>query len=341
MAMPEAYDTHLGEGGSGLSGGQRQRVSIARALLTDPRVLILDEATSSVDTESEKEIQDAIAALSHGRTTIAIAHRLSTLRNSDRIFVMDRGELKEVGTHYELMAKNGIYARLVRLQTQLTKEDSVDGLQDENDYLELQRKAEEEQENRAVPEFKGVRFLEPGELEFGYDGHGFPTVRVEELDGEFHRMRAYRARPATMPHRFISVGYQTEIGTIREIGMLPDMRKLSREDRECMDVALGVRYFLYNIRRITSLKEDLGILLWDVETDRGPKQFSIGRDHNRVDHWGMHGRLIRDMNDNRYVISDMRELDAIGRSSFNLHIYWCPYKEKEAEELATVEAGAG
>ena len=120
--MPGAYDTKLGERGAGLSGGERQRVSIARALLCDPRILILDEATSSVDTESEQEIQKALATLCKGRTTIAIAHRLSTLKNADRIFVMDEGRIVEQGTHEELLElKDGIYHKLVRIQTELTR----------------------------------------------------------------------------------------------------------------------------------------------------------------------------------------------------------------------------
>jgi len=117
-----AYDTRLGEHGAGLSGGERQRVSIARALLCNPRVLILDEATSSVDTESEQEIQKALLELSKGRTTIAIAHRLSTLKNADRIFVVDDGKIVESGTHEELMEiQDGIYRELVLIQTRLTK----------------------------------------------------------------------------------------------------------------------------------------------------------------------------------------------------------------------------
>lgn len=115
------YDTKLGENGAGLSGGERQRISIARALLCDPRILILDEATSSVDTESEQEIQKALVVLCRGRTTIAIAHRLSTLKNSDVIFVFDEGRIAEAGTHEELMEKQGIYHKLVMIQTRLTK----------------------------------------------------------------------------------------------------------------------------------------------------------------------------------------------------------------------------
>ena len=119
MRLPSGYDTRLGERGAGLSGGERQRVSIARALLCDPDILILDEATSSVDTESETQIQEALAVLCKGRTTIAIAHRLSTLRGADKIYVIDNGRVAESGSHRELMEKEGIYHQLVIMQTQL------------------------------------------------------------------------------------------------------------------------------------------------------------------------------------------------------------------------------
>ena len=116
LRLPHGYDSLVGERGHGLSGGERQRISIARALLIDPRVLILDEATASVDTETEKEIQKALDNLVHGRTTIAIAHRLSTLHKANRLVVLDRGEIVEVGNHVELLAREGAYYRLYQAQ---------------------------------------------------------------------------------------------------------------------------------------------------------------------------------------------------------------------------------
>lgn len=117
LALPQGYDTVVGERGQKLSGGQRQRISIARAVLKDPPVLILDEATSSVDNETEAAIQRSLERIVVGRTTVVIAHRLSTVRNADRIFVLENGALCEQGRHEELVAEDGIYAALWRVQT--------------------------------------------------------------------------------------------------------------------------------------------------------------------------------------------------------------------------------
>lgn len=121
MKLPDGYDTRIGSGGRDLSGGERQRVSIARAILQNPRILILDEATASVDTETEFQIQEALEKLVKGRTTISIAHRLSTLRNADRLFVLDKGKISEAGTHAELIKLKGVYYNLFTKQSEALK----------------------------------------------------------------------------------------------------------------------------------------------------------------------------------------------------------------------------
>jgi ATP-binding cassette, subfamily B, bacterial len=121
VQKPDGYDSNVGEKGAKLSGGEKQRISIARAILSNPKILILDEATSSVDVETEKRIQQALNNLTAGRTTFAIAHRLSTLRNADRLVVLEKGQIAEMGTHAELMEKQGVFYNLVETQKQTSK----------------------------------------------------------------------------------------------------------------------------------------------------------------------------------------------------------------------------
>jgi ABC-type multidrug transport system fused ATPase/permease subunit len=119
LALPDGYDTEIGERGVRLSGGQRQRLALARAVLADPRILILDEATSSVDAEAEYLIQQALEEVMKGRTALVIAHRLSTIRNADKIIALDEGRIREVGSHGELLARGGLYSQLYRRQMEL------------------------------------------------------------------------------------------------------------------------------------------------------------------------------------------------------------------------------
>jgi ATP-binding cassette subfamily B protein len=121
IKLPDGYNTKLGENGFTLSGGERQRVAIARAVLRNPAILILDEATAALDTETEHLIQEALERLVKGRTTFAIAHRLSTLRHATKLVCINKGKVAEMGTHDELLAKEGIYYNLVMAQRQTTK----------------------------------------------------------------------------------------------------------------------------------------------------------------------------------------------------------------------------
>ncbi|MDF0678203.1 MAG: ATP-binding cassette domain-containing protein [Nitrosomonas sp.] len=124
LRLPYGYDSLVGERGQALSGGERQRISIARALLIDPRILILDEATSSVDTQTEQEIQGALDNLVSGRTTIASAHRLSTLQEASRLVVLDHGRIVETGNHVELMARQGHFYQLYQSQSRSSDDEN-------------------------------------------------------------------------------------------------------------------------------------------------------------------------------------------------------------------------
>jgi ABC-type multidrug transport system fused ATPase/permease subunit len=117
--LPDAYDTEIGERGVKLSGGEKQRLALARAILVDPRILILDEATSSVDAEAEFLIQRALDNVMRGRTSLVIAHRLSTIRNADKIVAVENGRIAEIGQHDELMSRGGLYSQLYRRQAEL------------------------------------------------------------------------------------------------------------------------------------------------------------------------------------------------------------------------------
>ena len=116
MALPKGYDTVVGEGGGTLSGGEKQRISIARAILKNAPIIILDEATASIDPENEHLIQSAISELTRGRTIITIAHRLATIRNADQILVVEEGRIAEKGTHDELIRENGLYRRFTEIR---------------------------------------------------------------------------------------------------------------------------------------------------------------------------------------------------------------------------------
>ncbi len=150
MSLPDAYDTYVGEKGHRLSGGERQRISIARAILSNPKLLVLDEATASVDTETEQKIQNALKNVTEGKTVFAIAHRLSTLKNADRLFVLEEGRIAETGTHNELVEKNGIYASLLRAQQEMaTRSNTIDNThikKDEPETNKIEGNVEDEQD---------------------------------------------------------------------------------------------------------------------------------------------------------------------------------------------------
>jgi ATP-binding cassette subfamily B protein len=316
--QPLAYETLLGEHGAGLSGGEKQRLSIARTLLYDPRVLVLDEATSNIDAEAEKSIQEALAVLVRGRTTIAIAHRLSTLRNADRILAFDRGRLVEQGTHAELLAADGIYARLVRIQTQVSKQPTVDAL-----LVEEATAREPAPAETAAPPAPGIVWLDPAAHRFRIG----PQERIElwaaagtapEAAGLF----VVRTFPASHPEAYLSVRGWSETGEEIEIGMLRDLGAWPEADREVVRTALRRRALVRSIRRVHDVKLAHGYLDFDVESDVGRRTFTARWTQSQVSDFGGDGKMLIDTEENRWVVPRVDDLPKADRERFLQYVYW-------------------
>lgn len=334
----DGYDTLLGERGSGLSGGERQRVAIARALLHNPRILILDEATSSVDAIAESEIQRALEALSRGRTTIAIAHRLSTLRNSDRIIVFEEGEIREQGTHDELMALDGIYKKLVDIQTQLTGNSLVEVAdfksldrvsariqrngEDSGEDVEKRREAVAKKNvERQRLEVPRIRYLDAKELHLNALPEG--GMRVTYKDEEYEHVHAYSCFPIGRPNEYIALWTGSTALEHEEIGMILRLKELAPSSRMAVELELKKRYFIHYVHRIVSIQEDVGFLTWKVETNKGDQEFMTKRwERGSVIEAGAKGRIIFDIDNNRYEIEDLEAIDPASKALFLKYIYW-------------------
>jgi len=328
----DGYDTRLGEHGSGMSGGERQRVAIARALLHNPRILILDEATSSVDTLAEREIQKALEALSLGRTTIAIAHRLSTLRNCDRILVFEEGLIREQGTHEELLALNGIYKKLVEIQAQLTSDRaiSVDNLK-ATEEIEKAQTVKAETSEPAPPQEQGaerprpavpcIRYLDPAHLHLYSKDEG--GMRVVYRDEVYQHVRAYRCFPTSCPSEFIALWIGESALEHKEIGVIRRIKELDAGCSLAIGNELTKRYFIHYISRIIAIKEDIGFLTWEVDTDKGVMEF-LTKNHERrtVIEMGTNGRIIFDLDNNRYEIENLDTLPPADKAAFLKYVYW-------------------
>lgn len=342
------YETLLGEHGAGLSGGEKQRLSIARTLLYDPRILVLDEATSNIDAEAEKSIQDALRVLIRGRTTIAIAHRLSTLRHADRILVFDQGRLIEQGTHGELLAMDGTYARLVRIQTSVTKNPDIDklihaateleskgggatvALADEsggseqkvgtdvaNSQLET-IESEAEQQEASGP---SIRWMEPQEWSLRRGG----LDRIElwrEQECEARSLFIVRTFPSKYPEGYLSVRSWGENGEEYECGMIRSLEGWSAESAELVRELLSRRYLMRRIVRVRKNQLESGYLNLEVQTDQGPEKFTMRWTQGQALDYSENGKLLIDTRENRYVVEDIDRLPSEDRERFLQYIYW-------------------
>jgi ATP-binding cassette subfamily B protein len=322
LRSPLGYDTWLGERGAGLSGGEKQRVSIARALLYDPKVLILDEATSSVDTESETAIQEALRALTRGRTTLAIAHRLSTLRDSDRILVFDQGRLIEQGTHHELMRLGGQYARLVKIQTQIARNTQFESALDGSAVRLIDEPESEPAGGSAVDLAKiAPLWIAPDTAEFR--AGPYDSLEVVLPDGSVHRsVFAVRCFPASRPDDFISLRMWDRDGQERELGIVRHLDRWSPRSHELLKAALARRYFLRPITGIENIKLEYGHLLFDVRTDQGPTQFTMRWTQSQAQDFGARGKVLSDLEDNRFLVPDVDVLPPRQRELLQRYVYW-------------------
>jgi ATP-binding cassette subfamily B protein len=318
LRMAHGYDTWVGERGAGLSGGERQRVSIARVLLTDPRILILDEATSSVDAESEAAIQAALTQLVKGRTTIAIAHRLSTLRHANRIIVIDRGRMAEAGTHNELVALDGLYAKLVRIQGHMSVT-SLGSLQDEAGAGEATGRFGDS----PLPEPRGhePRWLTPelAHIHLGTLDTLHVSVVNERIYGGVYAIRCF---PVQHPRSYISLRFIDHDKRELEVGLLRSMEDWPAEAQALIEASLRRRYFVHTVQGISAIRVFSGYLSLEVETDLGPEQFVMRWQGDRAQDYGVGGKMLIDTEENRYLIPDVQALPARDRALFQRYIYW-------------------
>jgi ATP-binding cassette, subfamily B, bacterial len=338
---PFAYETQLGEHGAGLSGGEKQRLSIARTLLYDPKILVLDEATSNIDAEAEKCIQEALDALIKGRTTIAIAHRLSTLRNADRILVFDRGRLVEQGSHAALLQQDGVYARLVKIQTQVSKDPNVDRLLMRADTgvsdtgaarppgadaapLDPSSAAPATQPGPAAdtPSAEKLRWLEPDACEFRLDEHGQVKLHGDGDLAVGQSVFVVCAFPATHPERYLSVRHWHKNGDDIEIGLIRDLDQWPAACQHAARQSLRRHYLLRRIERVHQIQLAAGYLQLEVETETGRTQFVMRWTQSQALDFAVNGKLLIDTDDNHYVVSDVDALPRRDRERFLQYVYW-------------------
>jgi len=333
--QPLAYETLLGERGAGLSGGEKQRLSIARTLLYDPRILVLDEATSNIDAEAERSIQEALSVLVRGRTTIAIAHRLSTLRGADRILVFDRGRLAEEGTHAALLEADGIYARLVRIQTQVTRQPTIDTLlvagagsaggdpaataaADQSDDTPSDDALPDDAAPAAAP---GIVWLDPGRQRFLFGDHG--RIEMESVDGTHARgVFVLRMFPASQPECYLAVRGWDDDGDEVEFGMIRSLDAWDEPDRAVLRAALDRGSMVRRIQRVLGARLAHGYLDIDVLSDAGPGSFTIRWTQSQAVDFGTDGKLLLDTEDNRWVIPSVDALPPADRERFLHYVYW-------------------
>ncbi len=331
LRTPLAYSTPLGEGGTGLSGGERQRLSIARALLFDPAILILDEATASVDAESERAICDALRRWTQTRTAIVVSHRLSTLRGADRLCVFDAGKLVEQGTHEELLEVNGIYAKLARIQgnlegsrhsrgkgphSRIWPEGAIDGYEGSNgdvagdiaeEFLFSDSSADASVSTRGDTAAGGADWLDPANaLLEAIERPGM--LRLTTRDRVYQPVMAMETFPGKHPGQYISLQWRDAVGQDRECGLLERLDVWPPAAQEAVRRSLRRRYLLRTIREIRQIKTRENVLTMSVLTDAGCTALRLEKPGQGSQPFADHGVLLTDSRGNYFVIHDRATL---------------------------------
>ncbi|MGA2254505.1 MAG: DUF1854 domain-containing protein [Thermoguttaceae bacterium] len=327
MRMPFAYETQLGEGGSGLSGGERQRLSIARALLFDPAILVLDEATASVDAESERAICRAIRRWARRRTTIVIAHRLSTLQGADRLLVFDQGRLVEQGTPAELLHRGGVYSTLASIQYNLSENhrrfesaagsNAAEGIAEavaewgggDSLFRAMPANApprdavlESALEVNNANHEPGIAWLDPTGVTIEDGGLGMLRVTMGRQRND--SVQAVWAFPASEQGRFISLRHREPSGREAEVGMLNTLAAWPRHAQEAVRRSLARRYLIRRIQEIRQVLTSGTQLTLSVLTDGGPAKLRLEKPGEGCQEFGAHGLLLTDPEGNYFVIPD-------------------------------------
>ncbi|MCE9544370.1 MAG: DUF1854 domain-containing protein [Planctomycetia bacterium] len=341
MRMPLGYSTQLGEGGMGLSGGERQRLSIARALLFDPAILLLDEATASVDGESEQAICRAIRTSARRRTTIVISHRLTTLQDADRLLIFDHGRLVEEGTQKELFANGGLQTLLGEFQENRTESEefaSAAGLhamagargmafQDDGDTVVGTPSSHSERNgSRTMAESENGRGGDNGDDDEDGNsskGHGLTwlvpggamitdsrlsMLRVTIDDQTFDNVYAVRALPARYEEQYISLRCRETSGRERELGVIAALDQWPKDIQDAVRRSLNRRYLLRRIREIRQVRASGNLLTMSVMTEGGLAALRLEKPGEGSQPFGDNGLLLSDAAGSYYVIPDRASL---------------------------------
>jgi ATP-binding cassette subfamily B protein len=324
MEMPLAYSTQLREGGTGLSGGERQRLSIARALLFDPAILILDEATSNVDAESERAICRTVRRWARQRTAIVISHRLSTLRGADWLLVFDQGRLVEQGTQESLIAQGGIYSTLASIQGDLTdirqrleatvgaaavaNVESAIGSEDDGDAF-LSSTSPMGRSFLGTSETDGqekgddeIHWFDPSEIMVENGPCG--TLSVISSGERSEDVYAVRAFPTDHERQYVSLRRREQAGRPCELGMIGSLDRWPRSAQEGITRSLGRRYLFRRILEIRQICTSENVLALSVETDSGPAMVRLEKPGEGSQPFRQNGLLLTDSTGNYFVMAD-------------------------------------